>query len=193
MNEVTEVLRFGWEIDIWGLHGAELRRQEKIIQKFLLSTEIKAGFKHAFDRIKTAGWQSHLVHKHGILVISWANLNISEATKMQEAVPKLLSPVLKNEEFVLVKYNDKYELTTRNLDKASAVASMILEFDRDAVIAYFGDDEADIEAFRMINGIGDSFLINSKNLSAPAKYRLTSSDQLNIFLNKWNSIIHRII
>lgn len=192
VDEVTEVLRFAWEVDLWGLHGSELRKQEETILQFVLSTEIKAGFKHAIDRIKIAGWQSHLIRKHGVLIISWIGLPRLEASKMQESVPKLLKPVLRNEEFVLVEHTNKYELTIRNLDKSSAVASMILDSDRDAVIAYFGDDESDIDAFRMLNGTGDSFLVNPKKLRTPADHHLTSSDELSIFLEKWNSVIHGI-
>jgi len=184
VDELTQVLRFAWEIEIWGLHGTEMRRHEETMQRFMLPTDIKAGFKHAIDRIKIAGWHRHVVRKHGLLSISWASVSSREADQMRVTVPKLLEVVLKNEDFILIEYPDKYELRTIYFDKSTSVASMILDADRDAVIAYIGDDGA----FRMLNGTGYSFLVNTNLLRSPARNRLTSTEQLTSFLAKWHSI-----
>ena len=91
---------------------------------FSSSTEIKAGFKHAIDRVKIAGWQGQMIKPHGSPGVCWDNLTSGEAAQMRNSVPKLLAPVLKDEEFILAEYPGKHDLRTRKFDQSSAVAYM---------------------------------------------------------------------
>lgn len=183
-HEVAPLLGFSPPPETWGIYGLERLHPDGRHEEGEVAEEALRALAKGEARLDREGLGRFLEIKLAAVAVHWRGLTASQILNVRTKAYKVLEP-LAQPDLVLSEFDGGVELRIRAASKGNAVRSLLAELDDDVPVAYLGDDVADEEAFRALNGRGLTVLVNSKPRFTAAQLCLRPPDELIGFLMDW--------
>jgi trehalose-phosphatase len=191
VREVQTLLSPVSSLEIWGTHGLEHLLLDGIYRQTTIAPEITSLLSVAKERLQKSGMEPLAECKLGGIAVHWRGLPDNQIEKLRTRILENWSDLTIQSGLKLLDFDGGMELRIAHPDKGDAVAAILEEFDRDAQIAFLGDDLTDEDAFRILKGRGLTVLVRPEYRETTAKVWLRPPQELVAFLQRWLSSIRQ--
>lgn len=170
--------------EIWGSHGGEKLEGNEILsfKDPLAMKGITIAKKLTIKQIDPK--QCEL--KPLSIAVHWRGLDGNTKKILEKKTYEIWNPLLEKFPLEILPFNEGLEIRQKGIGKARAV-NIILENEKDSLVAYIGDDFTDEQAFDAIGNRGLKVLISKKQASTIADLQISSVNDLFDFLDHWLS------
>jgi trehalose 6-phosphate phosphatase len=189
VREVQDLLSPLSHFEIWGTHGLEQVLPDGTYRQMPVDPESASLLSLAEMRLRKAGLESRSEFKRGGMAVHWRGLPDDEREGLRARILEIWAELMNQPGLRLLHFDGGMELRMARPDKGDVVAA-ILESERNAHIAFLGDDLTDEDAFRALNGRGLTVLVRPEYRETSAQVWLRPPEQLVAFLEKWLRSIH---
>ena len=177
------------DIEIWGCHGLEHLLVDGTCHQTTTAPDTAALLSRAGAWLTAAGLASRMEIKTGGIAVHWRGMPDAEVERIRTCAQNGLSAFLGQSELELLEFEGGLELRVAHPNKGDAVTSILAGSDREAQVAYLGDDHTDEDAFRVLNSRGLSVLVRPEYRETYARVWLRPPEELISFLERWmNSV-----
>jgi len=172
-------------LEIWGAHGMEHMLPGGVYQRISINEEALDLLSKAKEWVIEAGLNPLAEFKPGGIAVHWRGMPDAEAGRVEAGIREGWTALAESSGLKLLRFESGLELRVAHPDKGDAVAAVIAESDRDAPIAYLGDDLTDEDSFRALNGRGLTVLVRPEPRETLAALWLKPPHELIGFLERW--------
>ena len=190
VREVQTLLSPLSHFEIWGTHGLEHVLLDGTYRQTAIDPGSALLLSVAEMRLRKAGIESLAEFKRGGIAVHWRGLPDEEIENLRARILEIWMDLVDQSGLRLLNFDGGVELRIAHPDKGDVV-SAILELDRNAQIAFLGDDLTDEDAFRVLNGRGLTVLVRPEYRETNAKAWLRPPEELVTFLERWLRSIRR--
>jgi trehalose-phosphatase len=191
--EIAPLLGTDLPMEVWGLHGAERvypdgRRELEVASP---AAQEKLDELRALLRRDSLG--GLFEDKSNAAVMHWRGVSPGKAKSIEGKTRRLFEPLAELDGLNLLEFESGLELRVGR-DKGGAVETILGEANRDAPIAYLGDDLTDEAGFCAVNGMGArglSALVRRTIRETAARVWLRPPQELKEFLQRWLKALER--
>jgi trehalose-phosphatase len=184
-REIPPLLGLNPHPEIWGTYGIERLRASGEYSMGHVSDAAQRALVKADVWLQQEGGLDRLIElKPGALAVHWRGLNPTQVEEVKAAAYRAMSPFA-SADLLLSEFDGGLELRPRSRSKADVVRALLSENDREAAIAYLGDDTTDEDAFRALNGRGLTVLVRPKYRFTAAQQWIRPPEDLIVFLTEW--------
>jgi trehalose-phosphatase len=171
--------------ETWGAYGLERLTADGRHQGVEIPDETFDALSQAEQLLKENGLEKSLEISPGAVAIHWRGFTAQEILEVRTKAYRILNPLAAHSGLVVADFDGGVEIRLASASTGDAVRSVLTEIDKDAAIAYLGDDTPDEDAFRILNGRGLTALVRPKYRFTAAQVWLRPPDDLVGFLNAW--------
>jgi trehalose 6-phosphate phosphatase len=139
----------------------------------------------AETRLEREGYREYIEVKLVAVALHWRDLPTSRILDMRTKAYRILEPLAMTPDLVLREFDEGVEIRLSSANKGDALRNLLCDVDPNVPVAYLGDDAADEDAFRTLNGRGLSVLVGPKYRFTAAQIWLKPPDELLDFLRDW--------
>ena len=170
--------------EIWGSHGVErlLPNGQYFVAE--VSREARQSLAAAWQRLSDEGVSERAEQKPGAVALHWRGLNPTQIEAMKATGYRAFAR-LAGKRLLLSEFDGGMELRVRGHSKGGVVRAILAEHERQAAVAYLGDDNTDEDAFRALNGRGFTVLVRPTYRPTAAHWWMRPPGELIAFLEKW--------
>lgn len=186
-REIPQLLGLKNPPEIWGSYGLERLMPngdyevEAVVEK--ARTELDA----AVGWAKQQGFEEFIEVKPGAFTLHWRGQTPQTVEAIRQAAYQALAPVACRSNLLFWEFDGGVELRVKSFDKGYVIRSILAESDPETPVAYLGDDLADEDAFRALEGRGLSVLVRQEARPTNAVRWLRPPDELIRFFYDWLS------
>ena len=184
-HEVSPLLGLEAIPEVWGTHGAERLLPDGRYEGAEVSDEALQVFSEAETRLLDENLGHLLDVRPAAVSVHWRGLKASEILTVRKKAYSILEPFVFTPGLLLAEFDGGIEIRLRSASKGDAVRTIIAEISDDVPVAYLGDDAADEDAFRALNGRGLTVLVRRKLHFTAAQIWLRPPDEVVRFLIDW--------
>jgi len=181
---LAALLGAGRRPEIWGSHGLERLRPNGAYESAVLPAEARRLLLEEEAWWERRGWRRRLDVKPLGIVLDGRGLPAESARGMRQDARTRWRPFARLG-LVVQESEHGIELRLGGRDKGTAVRTVLSEVGDRAVAAYLGDDWADEEGFRAIQGRGIGALVRESPRVTAADLWLRPPGDLLEFLRRW--------
>ncbi len=185
--DIGRLLALDAPIEVWGLHGAERLHPDGSREMQEASPAAIGKLNEVREQLARDSFGGRFEDKPNAAVMHWRGISREKARRIEARTRTLFEPLARLDGLRLLDFEAGVELRVGR-DKGGAVEAILEETDREAPVAYLGDDLTDEAAFRVVNASGRPSL---SVLMRPA-WRETAADVwlrppagLRMFLERW--------
>ena len=171
--------------EIWGANGLQRMREGGPCELPRLDEVTTRALAEADSWLNELGIHHLAEHKPGGLAVHWRGLSHGRQSEIHQSVLLGWTPVVQRTRMVLQEFDCGVEIRMPDRNKGDAVRSILLEMDKEAPVAYLGDDESDEDAFRVLRERGLGVLVRPQWHDTFAHLWLESPADLLAFLCNW--------
>jgi trehalose 6-phosphate synthase/trehalose 6-phosphate phosphatase len=195
-REMADMLALSPRPEIFGVHGWEHLTRSGQLVRAIVPAQARARLDEVralHARFDAAG--AVLEDKHAAIAVHWRGRGVEQVREIRALLAPFEAPAdapARLDGVFLQPFDGGIEVRAHGPSKGSIVRSVLREETRDAVVAYFGDDLSDEEAFRALGtrGIGVRVLPAAAPRDAArrpthAQLTLRAPDELHAFLARW--------
>lgn len=195
-REMADMLALSPRPEIFGVHGWEHLTRSGQLVRAIVPAQARAqldALRALQVRLETAG--ASFEDKHAAIAVHWRGRNAEQVRAIRALLAPFETPPdapARLDGVFAQPFDGGLEVRPHGPSKASVVRSVLREESRDAVVAYFGDDLSDEEAFRALAGRGIGVRVLPAGAPRDAARRPTSAqltlrapDELHAFLGRW--------
>lgn len=191
-GEVAQLLGLTPPPEIWGLHGAERLHPDGRRELEQLPVETQSRLNELREQLKGDSFGGLFEDKANAVVMHWRGASPGKAAEIEERTRALFEPLAVGDGFMLLKFEAGLELRAGR-DKGAAAKAIVDEAEasggqRNAPVAFLGDDITDESAFRTVNALHGphlSALVRREPRGTDADVWLRPPRELVEFLNRW--------
>jgi trehalose-phosphatase len=183
-RELRGLLRPTTRVEIWGSHGWEKLQADGRYHLFPMDAAQKAMLLEIEGEMAIRGFTSTLEVKPSSLAIHWRNREPGAQEQIRAAVQSIYRHLEQPDKMQVMPFDGGLELRAKGRTKGDAV-KQIKQEERNAPVAYLGDDLTDEDAFGAIGDQGLSFLVRGVVRDSCARYWLRPPEELLEFLDDW--------
>jgi trehalose-phosphatase len=187
-HELVDLLRLKRQPEIWGSHGNERLMPDGEYHLSQLSKAEIDGLKEAAVWARKEGLVECMEGKPAGLAFHWRGLDEDSAALIRNKIVDKWTPLLDQHGLKLMNFDGGIEIKVSSRDKGNAVKRIVSELEKDALIAYLGDDLTDEDAFSALRGKGLNIMVRQQLRETVADLWLKPPDELLEFLEKWDKI-----
>lgn len=195
-REMEQLLALSPRPEIFGVHGWEHLSRSGQLVRAIVPAQARARLdelRALHAKLEAAG--AAIEDKHAAIAIYWRGRSAEQVREIRALLAPFEAPSdapARLDGVFLQPFDGGIELRAHGPSKGSIVRSVLREESRDAVVAYFGDDLSDEEAFRAIAGRGIGVRVLPPSAAKEAARRATAAqltlrapDELHAFLARW--------
>jgi trehalose 6-phosphate phosphatase len=171
--------------EIWGAHGLEHLSADGTYETPPLSEDVSTALAEAEQWLVAHGFRALAERKTGSIAVHWRGLPESTASELRQRVLQGWFPIAQGSLMAIMEFDGGVEMRAPDLDKGDAVRSVTQEMDREAPVAYLGDDATDERAFDALGKRGLSVLVRPDWRKTSAQLWLRPPHELLDFLTRW--------
>lgn len=183
--EVAALLGIHPHPEIWGVHGLEHLSPDGTYEIPPLGAEVCGALTEAERWLTAQGFQSLAEHKPGSIAVHWRGLTEARASEIRHQVLQGWFPIAQGALMSIMEFDGGVEMQVPDLNKGNAVQTITEAMDRNAPIAYLGDDIPDERAFKALGDRGLSVLVRTDWRKTSAQLWLRPPNELMDFLMRW--------
>ncbi len=195
-REMADMLALTPRPEIWGVHGWEHLTPSGQLVRAIVPAQARAQLERVralHDALQAAG--AVIEDKHAAIAIHWRGRSAEQVRAIRALLAPLQAPAdvpPRLDSVFMQPFDGGIEVRPHGPSKGSVVRSVLREEPRDAVVAYFGDDLSDEEAFCAVAGRGlgvrvlpPSAARESTRRPTRAHLTLRAPGELHAFLTRW--------
>lgn len=177
--------------ELWGTHGFERLRPDGSYQTQRNSSQLAKVLDCLEQEFSQEGWLDRCEKKPASFAFHWRGED-PDSQKIHEAKARQIFQKWEGKEgFALFPFNGGIELRLAACTKGRAMQALLDEEEPHVPFAYLGDDHTDEDAFRVLRGRGLPLLVASEERSTAAAGRLSSTAEVESFLQNWLSYLKK--
>jgi len=173
-------------IEVWGSHGLERLRADGTYEMPALDDRVLQSISEAYEQLSDAGLSARAECKPGGVAVHWRGLG-PLSTGVRQKVLNVWSGLRHRKGICLMRFDGGMEIRVDCRNKGDAVRAVLSEMDKNASVAYLGDDETDEDGFAALHGYGLSVLVQRTRRPTVADVTIRPPDGLIAFLEDWVS------
>ncbi len=185
VTETVPLLSIKPHPEVWGLHGLQRLKADGSVELCELDKSTIHALAAAEAWLRSENLLDAAELKTGSIAVHWRGLPESEAQAVRDRVLLGWTAIAKRFGSDLMDFDGGVEIRSPNVNKGTAVRTILKEMDPKVPATYLGDDNTDEDAFRAINGRGLSVLARPEWRPTAAKIWLRPPDELLELLNGW--------
>lgn len=171
--------------ETWGTYGLERLHPDGRYE----GPEVSDEPLHALERAEADLMRENLGElveaRPGAVSVHWRGLRPFEILEVRTKAYRTLNPLASHTGLLVADFDGGVEIRLRAASKGHVVRTILSETDPTFPVAYLGDDTADEDAFRVLNGRGLTVLVRPKHRFTAAQMWLRPPGQLVDFLTNW--------
>lgn len=171
--------------EIWGSHGLERLLSDGTYRTASLEDHALQAIDDAEKLAAELNRADLVERKPAGIAIHTRGLGNREAHGIIAQVTETWEPLAQRAGLTLHTFDGGMEMRVPGIDKGLAVETVLSETPEHAVVAYFGDDLTDEDAFRAIKGRGMGVLVRPEQRKTDADVWLRPPEELNHVLKRW--------
>lgn len=171
--------------EAWGCHGAENLLPDGSYHLTRLGRRSEAGLRSIDEWAEAENLTDVLEKKPAGRAFHWRGLSELRQNEIVEKIKIRWKDEAAKYGFVLHQFDGGLELKDSSITKGTAVSTILEDLERDAAIAYLGDDATDENAFAALGDRGLKVLVRPEDRQTAADLRLEPPDELLEFLDLW--------
>lgn len=171
--------------EIWGCHGWEKLDANGRRAPVALPAEAASGLREADRLLGQAGLVDFIERKPASVALHWRGLPQAQVAALRSRVTACWQPIAERTMLEVHPFDGGLELRCPGRSKATAVKTILAEIDKDAPIAFLGDDLTDEDGFAALAGKGLGVLVRSEARPTHAAMLLRPPQELIAFLSAW--------
>jgi len=185
-REVVSLLGIEPAPEIWGAHGLQRLGPDGGHYIPQLDQDVLQALWDAQTWLSNHSLADLAEVKPGGIAIHWRGMAKLQIEEIRNQVLLGWFPIAQRSFMSVLEFDGGLEMRARECDKGDAVQAIISELQKDAPIAYLGDDNTDERAFRALGERGLSVLVRPVRRKTSAKLWLKPPEELLDFLSRWN-------
>jgi trehalose-phosphatase len=172
------------EVEFWGSHGIERRKEGKKIE-YLDPAILQSALQEAKRRCLQSVDSKFFEEKPFSVAFHFRGMEEDEREAALSAIEQSLRP-LESDILELHAFSCGLEIRPRKWNKGSAVQALLDEVPEKTAIAYLGDDATDEEAFAILGERALKVLVRAEDTSdTHADLHIVPPQELLAFLDRW--------
>jgi trehalose-phosphatase len=171
--------------ELWGCHGWERRLPDGQYRGPEFDPMVTHALEQALRWTHSAGLNGHCEEKPASVAVHWRGMDAGSIARLRARVHAAWEPLAREPQLELHEFDGGLELRASGRNKGYAVASILRELERNAIVVYAGDDRSDEDAFQALSGHGVSILVRPEYRETAADLWLRSPDEWARFLEAW--------
>ena len=192
-GEVAQLLGLNPAPEIWGLHGAERLHPDGRRELEQLPAETQSRLDKVRKQLRCDSFGGLFEDKANAVVMHWRGASPRKAAEIEKRTRALFEPLSVADGLMLLKFEAGLELRAGR-DKGAAAKAIIEAGEssgggqRNAPVAFLGDDITDESAFRVVNALQQphlSALVRREPRESDADVWLRPPRELVGFLQRW--------
>jgi len=174
--------------EIWGVYGLQRLKSDGTCEMPRLEENVVQALAAAAEWVNELEFGNVLELKPGSVAVHWRGLEESLATRIRGNVLLGWLPIADRALMTLQEFDGGVEMKLATSDKGDAVRKFVAELDSAISVAYLGDDQADEDAFRVLQNRGLRVLVRPEWRETGADVWLRPPEELVKFLFQWLTI-----
>lgn len=174
--------------ELWGSHGAERLAVGKAYVLSEVEEGVFQGLKIAKEKITPYVDPARCEFKPVSIAVHWRGVPEDEIERLREKITNDWGGLLEKYRLEIHPFDGGLELRPLGINKGNAVKKLLAETDKDAVVAYLGDDATDEEAFEELGERGLKVLVRLDPKPTKADIQITPPYELLQFLDYWRQL-----
>lgn len=185
LSELEILLSEHKHLELWGSHGLERKLSNGKKIQFSLNKDMSKGLKIGKEICKENTSKKNYELKPYAIALHWRGLDENEKNKIKSTIEKMWKLDCVNYGLDVFPFDGGIELRPINQNKGNVVETILKEECNVPVIAYFGDDLTDEDAFNTLGNKGLKILVREKLRPTSADIHLIPPEELLFFLDNW--------
>jgi trehalose 6-phosphate phosphatase len=183
--DLKRLLKFDKQPEIWGTHGIERITTDGNYFVSKMDERALRGLADVDHWLSSFGNDIRFEQKPGSLAIHWRGEKAKKIKQIKKRIEPKLHYFSQRSGLSLNEFDGGIELRVPGINKGDAVETLFTETDKNAFVAYLGDDYTDENAFEVIKGKGLGILVRKEFRKTQADIWLIPPDELLEFLHEW--------
>lgn len=184
-EEIPFLIRTKNPLEVWGCHGLERLVPNGKYWCASLDPVVELALQRAARDLDNAGLHGLIERKPGALAVHWRGLTPSYSEAVKASAYRCFSAQVGIGGLQIHEFDRGVELRIKACNKARVVETVLSEIDREALVAYLGDDATDEDAFRALNKRGVTVLVRPTYRFTAAQIWLQPPEDVTWFLGEW--------
>jgi trehalose 6-phosphate phosphatase len=174
--------------EIWGVFGLQRLKPDGTCEMPRIDENIVQALAAASQWLNELGFSNQAELKPGSLAVHWRGLEDSVAARIRGTVMLGWLPIADRARMTLEEFDGGVEIKMSGSNKGDAVREFLAELNSAIPVAYLGDDQADEDAFRVLQHRGLRVLVRTEWRETGADVWLRPPEELVNFLFQWLAV-----
>lgn len=186
IDDLRRLLNMKFQPEMWGSHGAERYSQQIGYSTIDPSNSTLSALDSIREWSVRNKLDSFMERKPFGIAFHWRGLSGREKRKIAETVEDEWKNRLSEYNLELQSFDGGLEIRYKEINKGSAVDSILQDYTKDFIAAYLGDDLTDEDAFKALGDRGLKILVRKERRPTTADVILSPPEELLDFLTRWH-------
>jgi len=183
LDELIDLTK-GISANLFGSHGWERLRKNGTKSETVVPRNALSGLNIAWRIAFNEGLQNRMEVKKASIALHFRGLASEDEIKLKQRMMLMWQIPANHFNLQLMEFSGGIEIRCNDINKGTIVKE-ILGDNRDAFVAFLGDDITDEDAFRELVGKGRGIILGDGNKPTYAAYRLETPEDVKVFLENW--------
>jgi trehalose-phosphatase len=187
-QEIVPLLGIVSPPEILGAYGLQRLKPDGTCEMPRIDDDIVQALAAASAWLIELGFGHQTEVKPGSVAVHWRGLEESVATRIRGNALLGWLPIADRARMTIQEFDGGVEITIPRFSKGNAVRDLLAELDSPIPVAYLGDDQADEDAFRVLENRGLRVLVRPEWRQTEADLWLRPPEELVNFLFQWLAV-----
>ena len=184
-HAVAPLLQLHPQPETWGTYGLERLYPDGRHEVPEVSDEALDALGQVECELQAYRLDDLIDARPGGVSVHWRGLPAAKVLEVRTIAYRIMNPIASQTGLLVADFDGGVEIRLRSGNKGDVVRTILAEEGDDAPVAYLGDDSADEDAFRVLNGRGLTVLVRPKYRFTAAQMWLRPPQELIGFLKNW--------
>jgi trehalose-phosphatase len=184
-HTVAPLLQLDPRPEIWGTYGLERLHSDGRYEGPEVTDDALYALEEVEVELQRVNLGNLIEARPGAVSVHWRGLQAAQILETRTIAYRIMNPLARLTGLLVAEFDGGVEIRLRSANKADVVRTILSEVDSDVPVAYLGDDSADEDAFRVLNGRGLTVLVRPKHRFTAAQVWLRPPQELVDFLGDW--------
>jgi trehalose 6-phosphate phosphatase len=187
-QEIVPLLGIASPPEILGAYGLQRLKPDGTCEMPAIDDLVVQALAAASEWLNELGFGNQTELKPGSVAVHWRGLEDSLATRIRGNALLGWLPIADRAGLTIEEFDGGVEVKMPGFNKGNAVRDLLAEFDSPIPVAYLGDDQADEDAFRVLQNRGLRVLVRREWRQTEADLWLRPPAELVNFLFQWLAV-----